>query len=147
MHILSKVFLASSVLSMAIAPAAMADNETKTTENKKVLTAEQRTCMVTALTKRDNAVLSALDTYQGAWKTALTARRDALSKAWALENRDERMKASREAWSLFKNSHKTAQRSFHDGRETAWETFKTDRKACGSHVMREDRTSIGQEAQ
>lgn len=87
-------------------------------------------CMQTAVTKRDNAIISAFDAFSASAKTALTARRDALNAAWGIANRKERKAAIKKAWDDFKNATKTARRTLNQARETAWRQFKTDALAC-----------------
>ena len=156
MNLVSKITLLSSAASLLMAPAAFAtDTGTATinanlnanvgvgvnvgkNKNKTTLNAEQRACVAAAVTKRDNAIIAALDTYHVAWKAALETRRDALTKAWNTENRNDRIKAQREAWSAFQKAHRTARETFRTTRLNAWTTFKTDHKACSPRAAAEN---------
>src|SRR3990167_971175 len=58
-------------------------------------------CMQNAVTKRDNAVIAALDKYHASWKKALETRRESLVAAWQMTDRKERWSALRKAWAEF----------------------------------------------
>ena len=99
-------------------------------------------CMQTAVAKRDNAVIAALDKYHASWKLALETRRDALVAAWKLTDRTERWKALRKAWSEFYKQRLEARRVFRQERETAWKTFREERKNnCGKQAYALDFTN------
>lgn len=144
MNLTQKFFLASSVLSLAIGPVAMASengevkSETKVRGEKVTLTAEQRTCVVTALTKREDALIAAEQTFATNWKSALEARKTALVIAWNTESRSERLVAQRAAAKTFEASKKAARKTEEVARKTAWDTFKTERKACTPKAASED---------
>ena len=99
------------------------------------------TCMVTAVEKRDNAVISAWDTYSAKAKTALETRRDALKTAWADTNRATRRASLRSAWRSYKASIRTARRELKSSRGSAWNTFKSEARTCGATVKDEGGTS------
>ena len=87
-------------------------------------------CMQTAVEKRDNAMIAAQDAYSASWKTALQTRRDELKAAWGIQDKKQREEAIRAAWKKFRESRKTGRENFRTARKNAWNTFKTDSKAC-----------------
>lgn len=89
-------------------------------------------CLVTAIKKRDAAVLTGWNTFSGAIVEAYTARPLALEAAWFMPTSAERVTAVKAAWKSFKDARKTARKNFNRVRYEAWKTFKTDRKLCPS---------------
>jgi len=87
-------------------------------------------CMQTAIGKRDGAIISALDAYYNAAKSALTTRQSALQAAWGMTDKKTRTSAQRKAWSDYRASIKTARKTFQNARTSAWKGFATDAKAC-----------------
>lgn len=53
-----------------------------------------RTCMRTAVEKRDNAVIAALNTFHASVKKDLETRRDTLRAAWDISAKNERKTAT-----------------------------------------------------
>ena len=88
-------------------------------------------CMQSAIVERDNAVIAAVNTYHTAVVSALTARRDAFSTAWAITDRTARKTALKTALETFRSARKSASETFHKAKESAWSEFAKDRKACG----------------
>lgn len=88
-------------------------------------------CIQSALDKRENAIITAHNTYSGSITNALTARKDTLKTAWAKPTRQERRVARDAAWKTFKESHRSAHEGLRSTRKTAWNTFDVDMKACG----------------
>ena len=89
-------------------------------------------CVKSAINKRENAIIAAVDTLAGALKSAYTARRDALKAAWDLTDVKARNAAIRAAGKAFMMADRTARKTANQARRSAWATFVTDRKACGS---------------
>lgn len=87
-------------------------------------------CMQTAVGKRDGAIISSLDVYYNAAKSALISRQTALQGAWGISDKKARTEAQRKAWSDYRASIKTARKTFQTARGSAWKTFGTDAKAC-----------------
>ncbi|TAL20454.1 hypothetical protein EPN90_00995 [Patescibacteria group bacterium] len=87
-------------------------------------------CVQSAVEKRDNAIIAAVDTYSTHVKTALTTRRDALKAAWGMADRVERRKAIRAAWDAFRGTWRKEKRALTDARRAAWKQFRADAKAC-----------------
>lgn len=95
-----------------------------------VLTAEQKTCMIAAVNKRDTALISALDKFHVSTKTALEIRKEALKRAWNLSDEKERTVAIKAAADTFKASARKAAKELKEARRAAWKQYETDRKAC-----------------
>ncbi len=95
-------------------------------------------CMQTAVEKRDNAIIIALDTYYTNVKAALVARRDALKAAWGMTDRKARKEAIRNAWDAFKGTWKKERRALDVGRKAAWKEFNKDKRACNGQGEGED---------
>ena len=91
-------------------------------------------CVKSAIDKRENAIIAAVDTLAGALKSAYTTRRDALKAAWDLTDVKARNSAIRAAGKAFTVADRTARKAANETRRAAWTTFATDRKACGGGV-------------
>lgn len=141
MTIVQKFVVLSALASFVVAPAALATNtvEAKSMKTEKLtLTAEQRACVVTALTKRENALVASEQAFESSWKKALETRRDSLVVAWGKETRSERIVAQRAAIAAFQASKRAARATELSARRLAWSTFKTERQACSPNAARED---------
>lgn len=117
-----------------VAVAAVAAPGSAPTPKKKV----NLTCIQTAVEKRENAIIAAVDAYATKVKTALIARRDTLKAAWNKTDAKERRDGIRAAWNAFRGTWKNANRDLHVARKAAWEQFKKDRRACGKAESPED---------
>jgi hypothetical protein len=100
-------------------------------------------CIQAAIEKRDTAIIAGLDTYAPAVKTALQTRKDELKAGWALTEKNARKTALKNAWKKYRESVRTARRTFRDAKRNAWKQFSTDRKACNAAPMSEDSTGQG----
>lgn len=98
-------------------------------------------CMQTAITKRDDAVIAALDKYHASWRNVLEIRRDSLVAAWQLTDRTERWNALRKAWTEFYKQRLAARRIFRQERDTVWKTFRAERNNCGKQAYALDFTN------
>ena len=103
--------------------------------------------MQTAIQKRDNAIIAAVDTYHTAVVQALTTRRDALVAAWGNTDKTARRAAIKAAWKVYRTSQTQALKALRNGKKEAWKQFGTDRKACGSSAAGDDPTNSGVDAQ
>ena len=104
-------------------------------------------CIQAAIDKRDNAIITAVDTFHDAAKSALQTRRDALKAAWGNTDRDVRRAAIKAAWESYRNSLRSARKALRESRRSAWSQFAADRKACGRGAQADDRTGGGADAQ
>lgn len=92
--------------------------------------AEVLACVKTAVEKREAAIQTAFDNFSVTIKSTLQTRKSELSAAWDIADRNERMKAVRNAWAKFKEAKRTAAKTFNQARLAAWKQFTIDRKAC-----------------
>src|SRR3989344_3385926 len=104
-------------------------------------------CVKTAISKRDIAVVAALDVKFAALKAALTARTPALLAAWDLTDIRARATAVIKAWKDYYSAIVKANREFRTGRQAAWKTYHTDRRACGPSTGAEDASREGYDSQ
>ncbi|MBU6415076.1 hypothetical protein KGQ34_02455 [Patescibacteria group bacterium] len=104
-------------------------------------------CMQTAVEKRDNAIISALDAYSSAVKTALQTRRDALKDAWGITDRKQRRSALRTAWNAFKGTWRNAAKSLRIAKRDAWMQFNKDQRTCKGNAGDEPAGGQGVDAQ
>lgn len=102
---------------------------TSTIKAKKVV---DLVCVQNAITKREDAVMVALDAYASSWKNALSIRKTSLVAAWKIENQKERNVAIKAAWSTFKTSVREMNTTRRTAIKTIWNTYKTERRVCGS---------------
>lgn len=98
-------------------------------------------CIGAAVDMREGAIISALDTYHGATKTALEARRAALKAAWAIAESKERRAAIKAAWSTFRGTWSRTSKALREAKRAAWKTYRDARKACGPNAASDDPTN------
>lgn len=104
-------------------------------------------CMQTAVEKRDNAIIAALDTYSSGAKTALQTRRDALKAAWGMTDKKQRRAAIRAAWDAFRGTWKNAAKTFRSAKRDAWSQFNKDQRVCNGNAGDEPAGGQGADAQ
>lgn len=90
-----------------------------------------RACVVTALTKREDTLMTALTNVTKTRTEILTKRKTALIAAWGIEDKTARQTAVKDASKAFATEKRAAQETYRKATKTAWETFKTERRACG----------------
>jgi len=122
----AKIALLGAILSLALSTTAFAALDTS--------------CMVTAVDKREDAIISAWDTYAANYKAALETRQTALLAAWTDTNKATRRAAVRNAWRNFRKSRRATWRTRRSAILSAWRQFKTDRIACGAQSADESGT-------
>lgn len=120
-----------SLLATSAMPLVALAREDEGTTEQRAAPVVDVACMKTAITKREDAVASAVDAYNTAMKSAYAARKTALLAAWDKTDVKERRTAKREARKAFKESAKAARETLHEARKTAWDAFAADAKACG----------------
>ncbi len=104
-------------------------------------------CLQNVVERRDNSIISAVDSYHAVVKTALETRRDVLKAAFGVTDQKQRQAAIRNGWNTYKTTQRKAKTTFRDARNAAWQKFNTDRKACGSAAAGEDKTPSGVDAE
>ncbi len=132
-----KLIGASIVASVLLGAALPAFAETGTTTPPVTEHKERKpvdlACMQTAVGKRDDAVIAAVDAHHDSVKAALVARRDALKAAWGLTDRKARRDALAKAWTDFRMAVRDAQKTLKMAKRAAWKNFEMDRKACNGN--------------
>lgn len=103
-------------------------------------------CIQTATEKRDQAIMSAWDTYAAAIKTALSTRLSAIKSAWAISVAKDRRAAIKTAWRDYDKAVKNAKKTMRAAKEAAWKQFRTDRRACGQAATSDDTSNSGADA-
>lgn len=83
------------------------------------------TCVQTAVSAREQAIVAAWSTYNTAVVAAHTARSSALATAWGNSDAVARKTAIKAAWYTFGASIKTATKTMRTTKKSVWETFKT----------------------
>lgn len=123
------IILACSMLSVAAPPLAAAGARKEHMMKKDRTKTVDATCMVTAVEKRENAIIAAFAAFTKAGEAALVARRDSLKTAWVL-TAEERTAGVKTAWETYKEEAKATRAALQAGRKAAWKQFKIDAKAC-----------------
>lgn len=95
-------------------------------------------CVKTAVETRENAISTALDTFNTSVKTSLQTRKTALLAAWSLTDNAARKTAIKAAWKTFNTEYKVARKAFSTTKKTAWNQFSVARKACKASPTGED---------
>ena len=129
--------MAAFVFSVAFGSIAYAENFATSTPSRPEKSAKPEkkstldsACMVKAVEKRENTVISAHDTLSGAVKTALTKRKTALMSAWGLTVAKDRRTARLAAWNAFRTEQKATRKAHLTAVKDAWKLYKTEAKAC-----------------
>ncbi|MEN9921281.1 MAG: hypothetical protein RLZZ517_259 [Candidatus Parcubacteria bacterium] len=89
------------------------------------------TCVSTAVSTREDAIMAAWTTFNTDVTETLTARKSALVAAWAKSDSKERRAAVKDAWANAKKERKAAALEYKNAKKAAWATFKTEAKKCG----------------
>lgn len=122
-HIKTILATIALLLTFAVALPVFAHGDTATeTKTKKNV---NLSCMQTAVTVRETALLTAFGAFHDDIEEGLEARKTALITAWGLSSGAERTKAIRTAWKTWKTDQKDAHKAFKSARKSAWDTFKS----------------------
>jgi hypothetical protein len=89
-------------------------------------------CMKNAVSKREEAVISAYNAYFEAIMTALETRKNDMVSAWTISDLKERNTAINNAWAKYRASVKTALINWQKAKKDAWVQFEKDRVNCKS---------------
>lgn len=139
----TKKLLSLAVTTAIFAPLATFAQATSTTATTTQATSTQVTCMQTALEKRENALISAHDTYAAAVKTALTNRLAGLKASWANLEKKDRVTKREATYKAFRTEIQAANSTLRNAKNTSWKTFQADAKACGVKGTGENPSIIG----
>ena len=129
-------FLAASLFT-ASAPLTVLAQEDNI-EERHESTSVDVACVKTAISKREDAIIVAVDAFNASLKAAHVARKAALLAAWDLTNVADRRTALKTARRTFKETAKQARKTLQTSRKAVWDTFKTDAKACGYNTGADD---------
>ncbi len=122
-------FLSVATVSFLFVPAMSFAQATSTSTT--TVTNTQITCMQNALEKRENALISAHDTYAAAVKTALTNRLSGLKSSWEMTEKKDRITKRETTYKSFRTEIQAANTALRNIKNTSWKTFQTEAKACG----------------
>lgn len=115
-----------------VAPAlTFAQSATGTAATTTQATSTQVSCIQSALDKRENSLITAVDTFNGSIKAALTKRLAGLKDAWAQTDKSVRMSKRNEAYKAYRTDVQAANTALRTTKNASWKTFDTDMKACG----------------
>lgn len=95
-----------------------------------MVSAEARTCVAAAITKKDAAVKSALAAFTASTTAAIDARTSCQINAIGLTTATDQQKANMTCTAAYKASAKANLKALGMARDTAWKTFRTEVKAC-----------------
>lgn len=134
--IMKKLLIAlilSVFLSISVLPAFADDDDKDKKRNKRdeQFTPEKITCIKTALEKRENALIAALETRFNSAKKVFQDRLAALKTAWSLTDKNARKEAIKKAVKTAKESFRDIRKKFRSDKKAVWEQFKKDKNACG----------------
>ena len=140
LHIKTALFITAMLLSFAVAVPAFAHGTAEVEIKNKKTT--NLSCIQTAVTVRETALLTAFGAFHDDVEEGLEARKTALISAWGLTSGAERTKALRTAWKEWKTDQTNANKSFRTARKSAWDTFKTTVKStCKESLPAEEALS------
>jgi hypothetical protein len=87
-------------------------------------------CLTKAVEKRENALISAYETFSAEIKSALEKRKADLITAWGINNWYERNKARINAWNNFRKAKREATRKYNATVRKIWREFHQEAKNC-----------------
>jgi hypothetical protein len=134
----NKLFIAILVAGFAITPVVFA-------QTTSTLDTTKKQCITSAVTARENSLITAHDTLNTSIKSAITARSTGLIAALEKPTRSERVAARNSARSTFRTSSIVAHKTLRDARNSTYSTYNSAIKACGvqSEIGTEKPTDIG----
>ena len=132
--------LASLLIGTPVFAGEHKEKEAKEVRKEKIAVTLDRTCIVTALTNREDLIMSAFASVSKTRTELLAKRKTALLAAWGLEDKAARQAAIKVAGKSFATEKRTAHETYRKATRTAWETFKTARRACGQKAELENPT-------
>lgn len=133
---ISKILAVGSLASLLIGTPVFASQDegrevSKEVRKEKIAITLDRACVVTALTKREDALMTALTNVTKTRTEILTKRKTALIAAWGIEDKTARQTAIKDASKAFATEKRAAQETYRKATKSAWEMFRTERRACG----------------
>lgn len=144
----AKITILSLVLASVLALPVLADDtNTNTNTNTNTSTGINVSCIQTAIDKRDNAIIAAVDKHATTIKDALATRRDALKAAWAITDRKARRQAIKDARTAYTKTVRQSRKDLNAARKATWKQYYKDRKACGKGITADDRGAEGDDSQ
>lgn len=87
-------------------------------------------CAITAVDKRDHAMLTAFSVYSSSVINAITARMNALKSDWGIPDAAQRKAAIKDVWQTYRDTVKSVRATLKTARKNAWKQFSADMKAC-----------------
>ena len=131
------------------AEAAIRKDRTEQTDSSTTKTTKtvNLSCMQTAVSVREDALIAAHDGYAADHKAGLTARKTALNTAWGLTDMSARKVAIKNAWSSWKTALTAARSDLKTEKKAAWTKFKkTAKDTCKEVVPKEEAPKSDTEA-
>lgn len=99
----------------------MAERATKRASSTKTV---DSTCMQGAVNTREEAIMTAFETYSASTLAAMDKRQKAFAAVWTDSTIKNTAKYN-EIWSAWKKDAEAARKSLQTGRKDAWKTFRT----------------------
>lgn len=128
---MKKTIIALAIISAPALSFAQTSGTATTTVATTTATTTQAACVGAALDKRENSLITGLDAFNSAVKTAITNRLAGLKDAWSQTDKKIKLEKRIAAYKAFKTETQTANNNMRTARVNAWKTFDTDMKACG----------------
>lgn len=97
---------------------------------KSISTSTDATCIMNAVEKRDNAIITAWDKEAAAIKKVLTDRRDAIKSAFAQTDKKKGNAIITKAWKNYTTAVQKAKKEFNTSKLRVWKQYHIDRKPC-----------------
>lgn len=130
-----KLTFISTLLSTLALPilafAQTSSSSTASTTPNTTGTTTQSTCMQLALDKRENALISGHDAYNGAVKAAIAKRLTDLKSSWDLSDKKLRIEKRLLTYKNFKTEMQSATTLLRTTKNISWKTYQADAKVCG----------------
>jgi len=87
-------------------------------------------CMQTAVEKRENFMIRALENFASSSKIALEKRKNDLKIAWGITDKNKRRQAINKAWNEFNKTQKKIKFDYNKEKRAVWNQFIKERNNC-----------------
>lgn len=104
-------------------------------------------CIKTAIEARESSLKTGWSEFSAAVTGAYTTRAEDLATAYGKSTPEEIKGAVKNAWTIFKNTVKTARTEWKGVRKDTWAEFKNDKKECRVPKVLDDSTNQSSDVQ
>ncbi len=94
-------------------------------------------CVQSAVSAREQSLVSGLSAFNAAEMNALTTRKTALASAWGTADVSARRVAVKAAWDAYLKADKEAMKQWESSQKSVWSTFRASVRNCSGAASTE----------